>query len=49
VRKDTTGGAVARIERLAQTYLGPPYSWYGGSDQVRVIIGLEPEWITRRW
>lgn len=43
----TTDGAVDHIERLAQKYLGTPYPWYGGRDQVRVIIVIEPEKVTR--
>ena len=39
----TTEGALDHIEMLAQKYLGVPYPWYGGRDQVRVIIVIEPE------
>jgi PPOX class probable F420-dependent enzyme len=39
----TTEGAVDHIEQLAQKYLGTPYPWYGGRDQVRVRIVIEPE------
>ena len=39
----TTEGAVEHIEMLAQKYLGTPYPWFGGRDQVRVIIVIEPE------
>lgn len=35
----TTGGA-EHIEALAQRYLGGPYPWYGGRDQVRVILSV---------
>jgi PPOX class probable F420-dependent enzyme len=42
----TTEGAKAHIEQLAQRYLGGPYPWYGGRDQVRVIITIAPERIT---
>ena len=42
----TTEGAVEHIELLAQKYLGTPYPWYGGRDQVRVIISIEPEKIS---
>ena len=42
----TTDGAVDHIEKLAQKYLGKPYPWYGGRDQVRVIISIEPEKIS---
>jgi len=46
VREVTTEGAVDHIERLARKYLGTPYPWYGGRDQVRVIIFIEPEGIS---
>ena len=42
----TTNGAADHIEKLAQKYLGTPYPWYGGRDQVRVIIVIEPEKVT---
>ena len=42
----TTEGAVEHIEMLAQKYLGTPYPWFGGRDQVRVIIVIEPETIS---
>jgi PPOX class probable F420-dependent enzyme len=35
----TTGGA-EHIEALAQKYLGGPYPWFGGRDQVRVILTI---------
>src|SRR5690349_1483995 len=43
----TTDGAVGHIEMLAQKYLGKPYPWYGGRDQVRVILVIAPEHIMR--
>jgi hypothetical protein len=46
VRDVTTAGAVEHIEMLAQKYLGGPYPWYGGRDQVRVILVIEPERIS---
>ena len=39
----STTGAVDHIEMLAQKYLGKPYPWYGGRNQQRVIIVIEPE------
>lgn len=36
-------GAVDHIETLSQKYTGGPYPWYGGRDQVRVIVTVEPE------
>lgn len=46
VVETTTEGAVDHIEMLSQKYLGRPYPWYGGRDQVRVIIVIEPEKVT---
>ena len=43
VREVTTEGAVDHIEMLAQKYLGTPYPWFGGRDQERVLIIIEPE------
>ena len=42
----TTEGAVEHIEALAQRYTGGPYPWYGGRDQVRVILVIEPDRIS---
>ena len=39
----TTEGAVDHIEMLSQKYRGRPYMWYGGREQVRVILVIEPE------
>ena len=41
-----TQGAAEHIEELAQRYLGGPYQWYGGRDQVRVVFVIEPERIS---
>ncbi len=38
----TTDGAAAHIETLAQRYLGGPYPWFGGRDQVRVLLRIAP-------
>jgi len=46
VREVTTDGAVDHIEMLSRRYLGAPYPWYGGRDQVRVIFVIEPESIS---
>lgn len=40
VVKVTTEGGAEHIEALAQRYLGAPYPWFGGRDQVRVIISI---------
>jgi PPOX class probable F420-dependent enzyme len=42
----TTEGGAEHIERLSQKYLGAPYPWFGGREQVRVIISIEPEKIS---
>jgi PPOX class probable F420-dependent enzyme len=42
----TTEGGAEHIEKISQKYTGKPYSWYGGREQVRVIITIEPEKIT---
>ena len=46
VIKMTTEGGAEHIEKISQKYTGKPYSWYGGREQVRVIITIEPEKIT---
>ena len=42
----TAEGGAEHIEKLSQKYTGKPYSWYGGRDQVRVILVIEPEHIS---
>jgi PPOX class probable F420-dependent enzyme len=39
----TTDGAVEHIESLAQRYLGQAYPWFGGRDQVRLLVTIEPD------
>jgi PPOX class probable F420-dependent enzyme len=39
----TTAGAAEHIEALARRYLGAPYPWYGGRDQVRVILFIRAD------
>ncbi len=46
VVRTTTEGAVEHIEKLAMKYTGSPYRWYGGREQVRVILVIEPEKIS---
>jgi hypothetical protein len=36
----TTKGGAEHIEILSQRYTGGPYQWYGGRDQVRVILTI---------
>jgi len=47
VVKVTTEGGAEHIEALAQRYLGGPYPWYGGRDQVRVIVTISADKIRR--
>jgi PPOX class probable F420-dependent enzyme len=42
----TTEGGAEHIEMLSQKYLGQPYAWYGGRDQVRVILTIEADSIS---
>jgi PPOX class probable F420-dependent enzyme len=41
-----TEGAVENIEKLSQKYNGGPYPWYGGREQVRVMLIIEADHIT---
>lgn len=43
VVKMTTEGGAEHIEALAQRYTGKPYAWWGGRDQVRVILTIEAD------
>lgn len=36
----TAEGGADHIEQLAQRYLGTAYPWYGGRDQVRLILTI---------
>ncbi len=39
----TTDGGAEHIEMLAQRYLRGPYPWYGGRDQIRVILTISAD------
>ncbi len=39
----STEGAAEHIEQLAQRYLGTPYPWYGGRDQIRVLLTIQAQ------
>jgi PPOX class probable F420-dependent enzyme len=39
----TTEGGAEHIELLSLRYTGGPYPWYGGRDQVRVILTVNAE------
>ena len=43
VSSSTTEGGAEHIEALAQRYTGGPYPWWGGRDQVRVILTISPD------
>jgi PPOX class probable F420-dependent enzyme len=36
-------GAAEHIEALAHKYTGGPYPWYGGRDQVRLLVTIQAE------
>jgi PPOX class probable F420-dependent enzyme len=38
----STDGGAEHIEALSQRYTGGPYAWYGGRDQVRIIVKIAP-------
>ena len=42
----TTDGGADHIEALAQRYIGGPYPWYGGRDQIRVILTIAADKIS---
>jgi PPOX class probable F420-dependent enzyme len=39
----TSEGGAEHIEALAERYLGGPYPWYGGRDQVRILLTIEAD------
>jgi len=43
----TAEGGAEHIEALAQRYLGGPYPWFGGRDQVRVIVTISADKVHR--
>ena len=42
----TTEGGAEHIEMLSQRYTGQPYAWYGGRDQVRLIVSIAVDTVT---
>ncbi|MFS0733771.1 PPOX class F420-dependent oxidoreductase [Microbacterium sp. 1P10UB] len=42
----TEEGGAEHIDELSHKYTGRPYPWYGGRDQVRVILTIEAEKIS---
>ena len=39
----TRKGGADHIETLTQRYLGGPYPWYGGRDQIRIIVTIQAD------
>ena len=42
----TAEGGAEHIDVLAKRYTGQPYRWYGGRDQVRLIVTIEAEHVS---
>jgi len=42
----TAEGGVESIEAMSQKYTGRPYPWYGGRDQIRLILTIEADHIS---
>ena len=38
VVRETTEGAAEHIDLISERYTGRPYPWYGGRDQVRLML-----------
>ncbi|WP_309229852.1 MULTISPECIES: PPOX class F420-dependent oxidoreductase [unclassified Blastococcus] len=46
VTEVTEDGAREHIDALSQRYIGRPYPWFGGRDQVRLLVRITPEKVT---
>ena len=46
VTEVTEDGAREHIDELSQRYIGGPYPWFGGRDQVRLLVRISPEKVT---
>jgi PPOX class probable F420-dependent enzyme len=46
VTEVTEDGAREHIDALSQRYIGRPYPWFGGRDQVRLLVRISPERVT---
>ena len=46
VTEVTEAGAREHIDELSQRYIGAPYPWFGGRDQVRLLVRISPEKVT---
>jgi PPOX class probable F420-dependent enzyme len=42
----TEEGARENIEELAQRYLGTAYPWFGGRDQIRLLVTIAADRVT---
>ena len=42
----TEAGAREHIDELSQRYTGAPYPWFGGRDQVRLLVRITPDKVT---
>ena len=45
----TADGGAEHIEALAQRYTGRPYAWYGGRDQVRLVVTIAADKVRAPW
>jgi PPOX class probable F420-dependent enzyme len=46
VTEVTEDGAREHIDELSHRYIGRPYPWFGGRDQVRLLVRISPEKVT---
>lgn len=46
VTEITEDGAREHIDELSQRYIGGPYPWFGGRDQVRLLVRITPDKVT---
>ena len=46
VTEVTEVGAREHIDELSQRYIGRPYPWFGGRDQVRLLVRISPDKVT---
>jgi PPOX class probable F420-dependent enzyme len=46
VTEVTEDGAREHIDELSQRYMGRPYPWFGGRDQVRLLVRISPDKVT---
>ncbi len=42
----TEDGAREHIDELSQRYIGRAYPWFGGRDQVRLLVRITPDKVT---